>query len=129
MGCVEQAVLEFDEEVRAPWRPRLAAVPELPAHESLETMPAQVIRSHPSRRNPSRVGACRPHASRRRGARPSASPGRGVLGVAPTPGVLPAGVGTSPRLRLTRRGRHLGIVIALAAGVALGSWLAPLVNG
>ena len=25
MGCVQQAVLEFDEEVRAPWRPRLVA--------------------------------------------------------------------------------------------------------
>jgi nucleoid-associated protein YgaU len=32
-------------------------------------------------------------------------------------------------LRLTRRGRHLAIVIALAAGVALGSWLSPLMNG
>ena len=27
MGCVQQAVLEFDEEVQAPWRPRLVAVP------------------------------------------------------------------------------------------------------
>ena len=25
MGCVQQAVLEFDEEIQAPWRPRLVA--------------------------------------------------------------------------------------------------------
>ena len=28
MGYVQQAVLEFDQEVQAPWRPRLVAVPD-----------------------------------------------------------------------------------------------------
>ena len=31
MGCVQQAVLEFDEEVQAPWRPRLVSVPAVAA--------------------------------------------------------------------------------------------------
>jgi hypothetical protein len=33
------------------------------------------------------------------------------------------------RLRLTRRARRLSVVLALGAGVALGSWLGPLVGG
>jgi nucleoid-associated protein YgaU len=32
------------------------------------------------------------------------------------------------RLRPTRRARRLALVLALAAGVALGSWLAPLLG-
>jgi Tfp pilus assembly protein FimV len=33
------------------------------------------------------------------------------------------------RVRLTRRARRLAVVIALAAAVALGSWLGPLLGG
>jgi nucleoid-associated protein YgaU len=33
------------------------------------------------------------------------------------------------RLRLTRRARRLAVVLALAAGLALGSWVAPLLGG
>jgi Tfp pilus assembly protein FimV len=33
------------------------------------------------------------------------------------------------RLRLTHRARRLAVVLALAAGVALGSWLGPLMSG
>jgi nucleoid-associated protein YgaU len=43
----------------------------------------------------------------------------------PATAVRPAGV----RLRLTRRARRLAVVLALAAGVALGSWLGPLLSG
>jgi nucleoid-associated protein YgaU len=32
-------------------------------------------------------------------------------------------------LRLTRRARRLAVVLALASGVAVGSWLAPLLGG
>jgi nucleoid-associated protein YgaU len=32
------------------------------------------------------------------------------------------------RLRLTRRARRLAVVMALAAGVALGSWVGPLLG-
>jgi nucleoid-associated protein YgaU len=31
-------------------------------------------------------------------------------------------------VRLTRRARRLAVVVALAAGVALGSWLGPLIG-
>ena len=33
------------------------------------------------------------------------------------------------RLRLTRRARRLAVVLGMAAAVALGSWLGPLVDG
>ncbi|MGZ4550319.1 MAG: LysM peptidoglycan-binding domain-containing protein [Blastococcus sp.] len=39
------------------------------------------------------------------------------------------GRGGAERLRLTRRARRLAVVLALACGVALGSWLGPLVAG
>jgi len=32
-------------------------------------------------------------------------------------------------VRLTRRARRLAVVLALAGGVAIGSWLGPLLNG
>lgn len=32
-------------------------------------------------------------------------------------------------MRLTRRARRLGVALVLGAGVALGSWLGPLVSG
>ena len=34
-----------------------------------------------------------------------------------------------PPLRLTRRARRLAVVMAVAAGVALGSWVGPLIAG
>ncbi|MBB3086477.1 LysM peptidoglycan-binding domain-containing protein [Geodermatophilus sabuli] len=36
---------------------------------------------------------------------------------------------TSPGLRLTLRGRRVSTVLALAVGLALGAWLAPLLGG
>jgi nucleoid-associated protein YgaU len=119
MGCVQQAVLEFDEEVRAPWRPRLVAVPaaEEPSGEGAWE-PA--LQAYPSRRNPSRVGACRPAGTAVVRTRGGALPGRPPR---PTGGRRPRA-----RVRLTRRARRFGLVLALAAGVALGSWLAPLVG-
>ncbi len=131
MGSVQQAVLEFDEEVQAPWRPRL--VP------GSETGPASAL-VLPSRRSPSRVGVCRPPASparpgvstRRVGARPA---GGAASMVAPSVTRPPAirrsvsGPMATGRLRLTRRARRLAVVLALAIGVAVGSWLGPLVGG
>jgi nucleoid-associated protein YgaU len=107
MGSVQQAVLEFDEEVRAPWRPRLVAVAALepPSGEFESPRPVQGHRSRPS---PSRGGGCR------RSVRPT-----GRVGVVRR---------SRPRLRLTRRARRLALVLAVAAGVALGSWLAPLLG-
>ena len=132
MGCVQQAVLEFDSEVQAPWRPRLVAVPDV-----VEPAGVRSVRPHPSRRT--RVGVCTPPAGPARPVAPArrrperehdvdrvlAAPpvGRSVRS-RPTP-VRPQTV----RLRLTRRARRLAVVMALAAGVALGSWLGPLLAG
>ena len=55
MGYVQQAVLEFDEEILAPWRPRLVAVAG-----GGEGAPPRPMRPHPSGRSSSRVGVCRP---------------------------------------------------------------------
>lgn len=130
MGSVAQAVLEFDEEVQAPWRPRLVAVDPGAA--------TRAPLSRPSRRSPSRVGVCRPPVApvtpaRRPGApRPEVHAPRGP---SPAPRPLPAGrnPGATRRraggLRLTRRARRLGVVMALAAGVAVGSWLGPHLGG
>jgi nucleoid-associated protein YgaU len=133
MGCVQQAVLEFDEEVRAPWRPRLVAVASVEP-SSDEHEPEQPVLAHPSRRNPSRVGACRPpvgavgrSAVGRRRAAAGERPGAPGVGAA-RPG-RPLGIRRPrARLRLTRRARRLALVLALVAGVALGSWLAPLLG-
>lgn len=117
MGCVQQAVLEFDQEVQAPWRPRLVAVPG----------PGEVAAGPPPsprpRRSPSRVGVCAAPASPARSA-----PGRrDVRRPAARTGVRePA---RRARLRLTRRARRLVVVLALAAAVALGTWLGPWIGG
>jgi nucleoid-associated protein YgaU len=122
MGMVQQAVLDFDEEIQAPWRPRLVAVPG-----DTGTV-GRGLRPHASGRSSSRVGICRP-------LEPAALPGvrvrREVLptvGSPVTPGrrrtaAAPAG------FRLTRRARRLAAVLTLAAGVAIGSWLGPLISG
>jgi nucleoid-associated protein YgaU len=139
MGCVQQAVLEFDEEVRAPWRPRLVADPD--------AAPAAVRAA--SRRAPSRVGVCGPVANgvapvRRRSAgsvgrtvEPSARSATAPSAVdAPDPVARPARASrpaqarrTPARLRLTRRARRLAFVLAVGIGVALGSWLDSLFGG
>ncbi len=129
MGCVQQAVLEFDEEVRAPWRPRLVS-------DTTAAGPATV--RQPVRHAPSRVGVCAPGRGAERARReaggtrgrvprpvlsnPSAGgPARGRVGT-PAPG-------SRARLRRTRRARRLAFVLAVAFGVALGSWLGPLLGG
>ena len=54
MACAQQAVLEFDEEILAPWRPRLVAV------AGPGRVGAGRPRPHSSGRSSSRVGICRP---------------------------------------------------------------------
>jgi nucleoid-associated protein YgaU len=140
MGCVQQAVLEFDEEIQAPWRPRLVA-----ASDAGGTVPAQPVRALSSR-SPSRVGICRPsaaparpvHPVRRATPRPDdravTSGARLSAGTRPSARRPAAGRSTVSRpaavqLRLTRRARRLAAVLAMAAAVALGSWLGPLLGG
>jgi nucleoid-associated protein YgaU len=150
MGSVQQAVLEFDEEIQAPWRPRLVS----PAPDSGGASPARPPLAYPSRRSPSRVGVCRPpappshpvrravspedsrvvadgqlDAHRRPGPsrRPAASrpvPSRRAVASRPAPDPR-----ASVRLRPTRRARRLAVVLALAGGVAVGSWVGPLLGG
>lgn len=132
MGCVQQAVLEFDEEVRAPWRPRLVAVPEV-EEPSVEHVPGPAAQGHPSRRHPSRVGACRPSGIvEPRAAGPRRRPtvgGERAGSFLARPGNGAPAVGRRrprSRLRLTQRARRLALVLVLVAGVALGSWLGSL---
>ena len=126
MGSVQQAVLEFDEEVQAPWRPRLVVVTEQPG--VVFRAPA----AHPSRRSPSRVGVCRPPVGPSVPARrPTTRPGTGLTG--PTsPRVLAhrpiARSARGARMRLTRRARRLAVILALAVAVGVGSWLGPLLG-
>jgi nucleoid-associated protein YgaU len=118
MGCVEQAVLEFDEEVQAPWRPLLVAVP-LPG----DSTPAPALRRSGGGRSPSRVGACRPPA-------PAVAHPRVAQPIRPgNTGRRPAGRPRSTRVRLTRRARRLAVVLALCGGVVLGSLLDSIVSG
>jgi hypothetical protein len=131
MACVQQAVLEFDEEVRSPWRPRLVAG----GVDAARPGPARELSS----RNPSRVGACRQPAAPaplvalagRPAPRPAADGGVVRSGSVDRMSGARARSGrpTPVGLRLTRRARRLAVILALAAGVALGSWISPLVAG
>ena len=130
MGCVQQAVLEFDEEVQAPWRPRLVVGAGRPTHAPRSAR----CGPHPSRRSPSRVGVCRPPESPAgsgapRGAELRRPPACRPVPPARRPPSRPPGPGGESGLRLTRRARRLAVVLALASGVAVGSWLAPLLSG
>ncbi|CAA9236060.1 MAG: hypothetical protein AVDCRST_MAG57-1276 [uncultured Blastococcus sp.] len=134
MGSAQQAVLEFDEEVRAPWRPRL--VPEL---VELPDEGAAALRApqqrRPTRPNPSRVGVCRPPAERRpvrRADPPSGGRDTGLQDVAGRPVRPRRPASARPiarRTRLTRRARRLAAVLLLTLGVALGSWVSSFADG
>jgi nucleoid-associated protein YgaU len=135
MGCVQQAVLEFDEEIQAPWRPRLVSEP---AAGEIEASVGPVL-PHPSRRSPSRVGVCRPPVSPARQADPArrvmssadrSAAARGALSAScPARRRRPAPGAATVRLRLTPRARRLAVVLAVAAALAVGSWLGVLVGG
>ncbi|WP_448627476.1 LysM peptidoglycan-binding domain-containing protein [Geodermatophilus sp. URMC 64] len=125
MASVQQAVLDFDEAVQAPWRPSLRSVT---GDRPMEA--ARPVRAERSVRPGERVGRspsplappARPASSAPSG-RPSVT-GRPVRGGCATPSRPSA----AP-LRLTRRARRLLVVLGLAAAVGLGSWVGPLVTG
>ena len=130
MACAQQAVLDFDEEILAPWRPRLVAMAG-----AVEDGTGRPVPSRSSGRSSSRVGICRPpdprvsSASREATVAPRApwAP-RGPEGARRQ--ASPLAARRSPgRLRLTRRARLLGVTLALVLGVAIGSWLGPLLAG
>jgi nucleoid-associated protein YgaU len=134
MGLVQQAVLDFDEEIQVPWRPRLVAVAGGGDTDLDGTWPRP---PRPSGRSSSRVGVCRPVEQRptapRQGAplRRGAGPGRAGAEQQPRHTVEDARLRrtTRRRVRLTRRARLLAAVLTLALGVAIGSWLGPLLVG
>jgi nucleoid-associated protein YgaU len=114
VGSMQQAVLEFDEEVQAPWRPRLRAseVVERPRLRALPPpSPARAPRSGTADSPAPRLRAER---SRRPG-RPQRGPVRG--GCAHPAHRRPAPGG----LRLTARGRVLVAALVLTAGVVLAA--------
>ena len=131
MGLVQQAVLDFDDEVQAPWRPRLVAVAAV-EERSVDGRRARPLR--PSGRSSSRVGVCRPvEAPESRGPRPG--PRRALANEigGPRSGAAPEAVSVhrapARRVRLTRRARLLAATLTLSLGVAIGSWLGPLLAG
>jgi Tfp pilus assembly protein FimV len=127
VGSVQQAVLEFDESVQAPWRPALRLVP---SDGVGERRPAAArpgaYRDRVARSGPARAGDTAPRTARSAAPRVPARP-------APRPpvrgGCAPMRRPVTGRVRLTRRARRLAVVLALALGVALGSWLGPLLAG
>ena len=126
MGSVQQAVLEFDESVQAPWRPALRLVPSDGPGDRRPAARPGAYRDRVAHSGPARAGDSAPRTARaatpRVPARPA--PRRSVRG-----GCTPMRRPVTGRVRLTRRARRLAVVLALALGVAFGSWLAPLLAG
>ena len=128
MGCVQQAVQEFDEEVRVPWRPLLVQ-----GSQATGTAPSVTGRRHPARPGSSRVGACRPPvpADRRppgASSRPAGDRARpGSAGPLAPPAAPRARTARCRRaVRFTRRAHRLAVALALCGGVLAGSLLGQL---
>jgi len=102
MGCVQQAVLEFDEAVQAPWRPRLVSAP-LPEVSGGRRVVRPMSPRPPSGR-PSRVGACSPAAAQARPAVPSRS--------AAVAGTRPDEMGIGPVFAVPKLLKHTGKKLA-----------------
>ncbi|MFP5369185.1 MAG: LysM peptidoglycan-binding domain-containing protein [Actinomycetes bacterium] len=129
VGCVQQAVQEFDEEVRAPWRPLLVQ-----GSQATSPVPA-VGRRDPARPGSSRVGVCRPSGLPDRrlpaaSSRPVRSPGGGQFSAPGASSASPAGARARGRrrttVRFTRRAHRLAVALALCGGMLAGSLLGQL---
>jgi nucleoid-associated protein YgaU len=121
VGSMQQAVLEFDEAVLAPWRPRLCPE-EVVERPRLRALPPPT----PSRASVSRAPRPAPAGPARQTspARGRVAPGRRPASGRPVrarvrPGCRP--VAAPAGLRLTARGKLLVAVLALAAGTALAA--------
>ena len=132
MGYVQQAVQEFDEEVRVPWRPRLVLVQESPTQT---TDAVAAARHRPARPGASRVGTCRPSVSpaTRLPTAATRSAGGRRAGSAACPG-SPAAAGTRAgrrraAVRFTRRAHRVAVALALCGGVLAGSLIGQLFPG
>ena len=126
MGSVQQAVLEFDESVQAPWRPALRLVPTDGPGERRSASRPGAYRDRVARSGPARVAD---PASRHARAAAPRTPARPASRPPVRGGCAPMRRPVTGRVRLTRRARRLAVVLALALGVALGSWVGPLLVG
>jgi hypothetical protein len=142
VGSVQQAVLEFDAAVQAPWRPTLRCVrdesPVEAVHRGRRAARPGPYRDRVGWSQSAAAGAHPAPAGRAAGvpARGAERPAprtssRAVRGGCARPGALASGpVRRAPApVRLTRRARRLAVVLLVAVGVALGSWLGPLLTG
>ena len=144
MASVRQAVLEFDAAVRVPWRPLLESGPGDGAAGSGRAQRPSVrpvlpgsgprvgghLRPVPDRPAAPESRATGPAAEAPRTRRDPARPSGRPLPSGRTAGSVRGGCApASPRVRLTRRGRRLVTALALGVAVALGSWIAQLVDG
>ena len=125
MGSVAEAVLEFDEAVRVPWRPPLAG-----AVQSTERPSGFPVFASPTTRRPRAARAARltvpppPPAVSPAPPRPGPS-GSTALGHACARCARDDRV--PPSLRLTRRARRLLAVVAAAGAVLVGVWVGSFV--
>jgi nucleoid-associated protein YgaU len=131
VGSMQQAVLEFDEAVQAPWRPLLGGgpAPRPVAPPRAPRPPASRPGSPRSRvgRSPALVAVParrEPAGAVRRGPAVTAPAPRSTSGRQACPGHAEA-----PPLRLTARARRLVAVLALGVAVAVGSLIGSLVTG
>ena len=129
MGSVQQAVLEFDEAVQAPWRPSFASSLVVHRAAPLRVVPAPAPRrgSPLSRvgRSPAPLGAG-PRTGPALPARPAAAAARPVPASRAT---RRQGVEGAPGVRLSARGRRLVAVLATAAGVLLAALAGAVLDG
>jgi nucleoid-associated protein YgaU len=124
---MQEAVLEFDEAVLAPWRPRLRAE-EVVERPRLRALPPPIPSRTPGPRasRPAPAGPARRAASGRGPATPGRRPVPAGTGrAAVRPGCRPA---ARAGLRLTARGKLLVTVLALAAGMALAAVVGAAVD-
>jgi nucleoid-associated protein YgaU len=130
VGSVQQAVLEFDESVSAPWRPSLRSVSgDRPAERARRAPSAPRLVASGARAG--RAPAPLAPPSRRD---PVAPAGRAPASAATAGGRVRGGCAVParrevPPLRLTRRARRLLAVLGLVVAVALGSVVGSLLSG
>ncbi len=127
MGSVAEAVLEFDEAVQVPWRPRLAEAAR-PADPSTGVH----VLALPSSRRPRAARVARltvpPSLPPDRRTPVSRVPG-GSTAVGHSCVRCAGGDRATPEVRLTARARRLLAVLGAAVAVLLGVWVGSVVSG
>jgi nucleoid-associated protein YgaU len=131
VNSVARAVVEFDDAVQAPWRPPLGVV------SGGRCTPQRLVPSAGSLTGVgSRIGVQPgPALAGRRGRGPATGPGNRPLVGSPAGREVRDRRRVSPvcpdpvRVRLTRRGRRLGVVVGLVVGGVIGTWLGAVMTG